>query len=242
MPVSQVFFLALPLRISLPHETKKAEVMLSMLYTAYRDMQRRHVSWLLTNLPEDPDCSELLEVRPVQEGDFRKGLRPGVDVTVHAKDKIPQGTVLGLYRNITVTKAEENIIHDNPPERFEGTANEWRQKLDAYTTDIVQPGEGTRSRRLFKTYFEDSLKVWRCTTAFTSTSDSISANARQSLSSICTLRCAIKSLLGEFKPVLGDGHTCATYCIRPSILFCIRPSILMQYSLMLDLHCSSVAH
>ena len=120
-------------------------------------------AWLVTHLPEDPDCSGLLEVRPVEEGDFREGLRPGVDVTVRAKESIGRGTVLGLYRNVTVTKAEERIIHDNPPKEFEGTRNEWRQKLDAYTADIEQPHKGyKKSRAMFLDIFEGSLKVLFC--------------------------------------------------------------------------------
>ena len=127
-------------------------------------------AWLVTNLPEDPDCSDLLEVRPIEEGDFREGLRPGVDVTVRAKESIGKGTVLGLYRNITVTKAEERVIHDNPPKDFEGSRNEWRQKLDAYTADIEQPHKACKkSRTKFADIFEGSLKVllfwsmhWHC--------------------------------------------------------------------------------
>ena len=124
-------------------------------------MARRNVRWLLPNLPEDPDCSDLLEVRPVQEGDFREGLRPGIDVTVHAKAGIPAGAVLGLYRNITVTKSEERIAQDNPPDLFEGTVTEWCQKLDAYTADIEQPNPSFKqSRRYFGDIYEEALKVW----------------------------------------------------------------------------------
>lgn len=123
-------------------------------------MARRNVGWL-SNLPEDPDCSDLLEVKPVQEGDFREGLRPGIDVTVHAKAGIPAGAVLGLYRNITVTKSEEKTIQDNPPETFEGSTNEWCQKLDAYAADIEQPRFSFKqSRRFLGDIFEESLKVW----------------------------------------------------------------------------------
>lgn len=131
-------------------------------------MATRNVSSLLTNLPEDPDCSDSLEVKSVQEGDFREGLRPGIDVTVHAKACIPAGAVLGLYRNITVTKPEERIIQDNPPETFEGTINEWCQKLDAYTADIEQPKASySKSRKAFSEVYEESLKVWRLTASFT---------------------------------------------------------------------------
>ena len=126
-----------------------------------RNMARRNVSLLLSNLPEDPDCSDLLEIRPVQDGDFREGLRPGIDVTVHAKAGIPAGAVLGLYRNFTVTKSEERIVQDNPPEMFEGTTNEWCQKLDAYTADIEQPYPSYRqSKRNFGHIYEEALEVW----------------------------------------------------------------------------------
>ena len=97
----------------------------------------------------------------MQEGDFREGLRPGIDVTVHAKASISAGAVLGLYRNITVTKSEERSIQDHPPEMFEGTINEWGQKLDAYTADIEQPKPSYKqSRRYFGDIYEESLKVW----------------------------------------------------------------------------------
>ena len=125
-----------------------------------RDMNKRGVPFLLPNLPEDPECSARLEVRPVRESDFRAGLTPGVDVTVHAKEKMLAGTVLGLYRNITVTKAEERIIQDHPPEQFPGTASEWCQKLDAYAADIAQPKPSyKRSKKAFQGIYEDSLKV-----------------------------------------------------------------------------------
>lgn len=130
-------------------------------------MADRNVSSLLTNLPEDPDCSDLLEVKPVRKGDFRNGLRPGIDVTVYAKAPIPAGAVLGLYRNITVTKPEERIIQDNPPETFEGTKNEWCQKLDAYTADIEQPKSTfLKSRKKIGHIYEESLKVWCLTPSF----------------------------------------------------------------------------
>lgn len=129
-----------------------------------RDMAKRKVPFLLGNLPEDPECSDLLEVRPVQEGDFREGLTPGVDVTVHAKAAMPAGTVLGLYRNITVTKAEERTIQENPPQQFQGTTSEWHQKLDAYTADIEQPKPSYKtSKKRFQGIYEDSLKVRYCT-------------------------------------------------------------------------------
>ncbi|KAL3162801.1 hypothetical protein ABBQ32_009259 [Trebouxia sp. C0010 RCD-2024] len=124
-----------------------------------QDMAKRKVPFLLGNLPEDPECSDLLEVRPVQEGDFREGLTPGVDVTVHAKAAMPAGTVLGLYRNITVTKAEERTIQENPPQQFQGTTSEWHQKLDAYTADIEQPKPSYKtSKKRFQGIYEDSLK------------------------------------------------------------------------------------
>ena len=57
----------------------------------------------------------------VSEGDFRKGLKPGVDHTVITSKPISTGTVLGMYRCRMVTKTEETTIKSNPPANFEGS-------------------------------------------------------------------------------------------------------------------------
>jgi len=102
---------------------------------------------LLCNLPEDPPCLPSLRCKHVRQGDFRKGLRPGVDWTVHTSAKIKRGTVLGLYRNFTVTKVEEKIIKNNPPVEFTGSNNEWRRNVDAYIADIEQPPKQSKTAR-----------------------------------------------------------------------------------------------
>lgn len=132
------------------------KVPLSNLSFAFRNMPK---ALLLSNLPKDPPCLSSLRVEPVREGDFRKGLRPGIDVTVRTDAAIAKGTVLGLYRNITVTKAEEKVIRNNPPADFTGTKNEWRQRLDAYTADVEQPAKGTKSARQFDDIFTNVLQV-----------------------------------------------------------------------------------
>jgi len=112
----------------------------------------------LGNLPEDPPCLEGLRLKPVQKGDFRPGLVPGKDVTVHTISAIAKGTVLGLYRNMTVTKAEERVIHNNPPAEFLGSKNEWRQKSDAYIADIEQP-TNAKSVKAFSYIYQIALQA-----------------------------------------------------------------------------------
>lgn len=112
----------------------------------------------LDNLPEDPPCLEGLCLQIVQKGDFRPGLVPGKDVTVHTTSAIAKGTVLGLYRNMTVTKAEERFIHNNPPAQFVGSKNEWRQKSDAYIADIEQPTEA-KALKAFSNVYQIALQV-----------------------------------------------------------------------------------
>jgi len=112
----------------------------------------------LDNLPEDPPCLEGLCLKTVQKGDFRPGLVPGKDMTVHTTSAIAKGTVLGLYRNMTVTKAEERVIHNKPPAEFLGSKNEWRQKSDAYIADIEQPTEA-RHLNAFSDVYQTALQV-----------------------------------------------------------------------------------
>ena len=135
---------------------------------AFESMNRSKISLMLrhiqgkrtlSNLPEDPPCLEGLTLQTVQTGDFRPGLVPGKDVTVHTTSAIAKGTVLGLYRNITVTKAEERVIRNNPPAEFPGSKNEWRQKLDAYIADVEQPARKSQSWRRFAYIYQKVLKV-----------------------------------------------------------------------------------
>ncbi|KAA6420173.1 MAG: hypothetical protein FRX49_09836, partial [Trebouxia sp. A1-2] len=112
----------------------------------------------LSNLPEDPPCLDGLSLQFVQTGDFRPGLIPGKDVTVHTTSAIAKGTVLGLYRNMTVTKAEERVIRNNPPAEFLGSKNEWRQKLDAYIADVEQPARKSQSWKRFSDIYQTVLK------------------------------------------------------------------------------------
>lgn len=114
---------------------------------------------LLCNLPEDPPCLECLKIELIQEGDFRAGLQASKDVTVHTASAIAQGTVLGLYRNLTVTKDEEEDIRDHPPAEFSGSRNEWRKMLDAYIADVEQPPMGSKAWRKFNDIFHDVLSV-----------------------------------------------------------------------------------
>lgn len=78
---------------------------------------------------------------PVKQGDYRKGLVPNKDLAVYTKSALKQGTVLGLYRNITVTEAEEAVSQNPPPSDFIGSWLEWRRMLEAYTADILQPSK-----------------------------------------------------------------------------------------------------
>ena len=99
-------------------------------------------------------------MEPVREGDFRTDLKPGIDVTVYTDKPIAKGTILGMYRNMTVTKREEGLLKDDPPQDFGGTRNEWCQKLDAYTADIEPPSVGTRSWKQFSYIYDDVLEVY----------------------------------------------------------------------------------
>ena len=129
----------------------------SQLFVLHRHTQGNKK--LLCNLPEDPPCLECLKVELIQEGDFRAGLKAGKDVTVHTASAIAQGTVLGLYRNLTVTKDEEEDIRDNPPAEFVGSKNQWRQMLDAYIADVEQPAKGSKAWRTFNDIFHNVLSV-----------------------------------------------------------------------------------
>lgn len=113
----------------------------------------------LSNLPEDPPCIEALQLELVKQGDFRKGLKPGIDYTVHTKSDISEGTILGLYRARIVTKAEEKAIKHEAPDDFEGNTIQWRQILDAYTADIEQPTRGTKQWKQHEDIYSKVLQV-----------------------------------------------------------------------------------
>ena len=116
----------------------------------------------LSNLPEDPPCLESLTLQTVKEGDFRKGLRPGVDYTVLTTTAIAKSAVIGLYRAKTVTKKEEKLIQKKAPPNFKGSRMQWRQVLEAYAADIVQPAAGTKGYKSCKDIFLDVLQVPIC--------------------------------------------------------------------------------
>ena len=116
----------------------------------------------LSNLPEDPPCLESLTLQTVKEGDFRKGLRPGVDYTVLTKAAIAKSAVIGLYRAKTLTKNEEKSIKKKSPPTFKGSRMQWRQVLDAYAADIVQPAPGTKAYKSCKDIYLDVLQVLTC--------------------------------------------------------------------------------
>ena len=96
----------------------------------------------VSHLPEDPPPHPALEIMRVKEGDYRKGLTPK-DLAVVTKAGLAKGTVLGLYRNLTLTSEEEAQAKEEEPKGFGKNGWEWAKTLDAYTADIVQPDKPT---------------------------------------------------------------------------------------------------
>ena len=131
---------------------------MSSLTVIFRHMPKGKVL-ALTDLPEDPDCLECLKVKTVRKGDFRKGLRAGIDYTVFTSAKISKGTVLGLYRAKTVNQKEEKAMKKHPPPNFKGTKRQWRQIMDAYTADIVPPAINTKAWKAHSSIYGDILQV-----------------------------------------------------------------------------------
>lgn len=54
----------------------------------------------VSNLPADPPPDPRLQVTDIEPGDYRKGLKPGVDLAVRTTATLESGTVLGLYRSV----------------------------------------------------------------------------------------------------------------------------------------------
>ena len=104
------------------------------------DTGKKSLSFVsVLHLPQDPPPHRDLTTLPVKEDDYRRGLMPGKDRAVCTKKPLSAGTVLGLYRSIVVTKAEETKAKARTPTGFLGNRWEWCQLLDAYTADILQP-------------------------------------------------------------------------------------------------------
>lgn len=91
------------------------------------------------HLPEDPPPDPALKMSRIEEGDYRKGLVPGTDLAVSTRSALKKGTVLGLYRNITVTPEEEHKSQKPIPDDYQGNWLEWRRVLEAYIADVLQP-------------------------------------------------------------------------------------------------------
>ena len=122
------------------------------------DTGKRSLSFVsVLHLPEDPPPHPKLTTPAVKEGDYRRDLLPGKDLAVCTSVPLSAGTVLGLYRSIVVTKAEETKAKAHTPAGFQGNGWEWRCMLDAYTADILQP-----SHKLYKEtvdVYTDALQV-----------------------------------------------------------------------------------
>lgn len=121
------------------------------------DTGKKSLSFVsVLHLPEDPPPHPELITPAVKDGDYRRGLLPGKDLAVCTKQPLSAGTVLGLYRSIVVTKAEEAKAKARTPTGYSGNRWEWCRVLDAYTADILQPS------RLYKEtvdVYTDALQV-----------------------------------------------------------------------------------
>ena len=113
----------------------------------------------LQNLPADPPCLESLTLELVRPGDFRQGLRPNEDYTVITREHISKGTVVGLYRSMAVTKADDHKIKQDPPREFHKSKTSWGQCTDAYATDVCQPCKGSKAAKQHGNIFTDVLQV-----------------------------------------------------------------------------------
>ena len=105
-------------------------------------------------------------MEPISDGDVRHGLRPGLDKTVKSRSPIAQGTILGPYQSLVVTKEECELIKDNPPLGFSqrslttaASRNPWRQIVESYTADVGQPHPASKAAEKFKDIFSNVLRV-----------------------------------------------------------------------------------
>jgi len=78
---------------------------------------------------------------------------------VHATHPLSAGSVLGVYRSMTMLPSEELHLRHHPPESYPKSTAHWRQAIDAYAAELAPPQQRTWGKVLLREVFEKTLQV-----------------------------------------------------------------------------------
>ncbi len=78
---------------------------------------------------------------------------------MHATHPLSAGSVLGVYRSMTMLPSEELHLRHHPPESYPKSTAHWRQAIDAYAAELAPPQQRTWGKVLLREVFEKTLQV-----------------------------------------------------------------------------------
>jgi len=81
------------------------------------------------------------------------------DNAVHATRPLAAGSVVGVYRSMTMLPSEELHLRHNPPESYPKSTAHWRQAIDAYAAELAPPPQRTWGKVLLREVFDKALQV-----------------------------------------------------------------------------------
>ena len=79
---------------------------------------------------------------------------------MHATRPLAAGSVLGVYRSMTMLPSEELHFRHNPPESYPKSTAHWRQAVDAYAAELGPPPQRTWGKKLLQEVFDKTLQVY----------------------------------------------------------------------------------
>ena len=82
------------------------------------------------------------------------------DNAVHVTRPLAAGSVLGVYRSMTMLPSEELHFRHNPPESYPKSTAHWRQAIDAYAAELAPPPQRTWGKKLLREVFDKTLQVY----------------------------------------------------------------------------------
>ena len=79
---------------------------------------------------------------------------------MHTTQPLTAGTVLGVYRSMTMLPSEELHLRHNPPDSYPRSTPHWRQAIDAYAAELAPPPQRTWGKGLLREVYDKALQVW----------------------------------------------------------------------------------
>jgi len=81
------------------------------------------------------------------------------DNAVHATHPLSAGSVLGVYRSMTMLPSEELHFRHHSPDSYPKSTAHWRQAIDAYAAELAPPPQQTWGKKLLREVFDKALQV-----------------------------------------------------------------------------------